>query len=130
MATPYEKLAESLEVLHKLQNANGAAAIRARDLTRTHRERLLKNGFLREVMKGWYVPGRPDDGKGESTAWYASFRRFASACLEHRFQKNWSLSPEQVPCVFLQIRRSVVFRPSCFRHAISTTRLVRPAKYR
>jgi hypothetical protein len=39
MATPSEKLAESLEVLHKLQNANGAAAIRARDLTRTHRER-------------------------------------------------------------------------------------------
>ena len=73
MATPSEKLAESLEVLHKLQNANGAAAIRARDLTRTHRERLLKNGFLQEVMKGWYIPSRPDDGKGESTAWYASF---------------------------------------------------------
>src|SRR5260370_1430896 len=60
MATPSEKLAESLEVLHKLQNANGAAAIRARDLTRTHRERLLKNGFLQEVMKGWYIPSRSD----------------------------------------------------------------------
>src|SRR5215467_12333094 len=95
MATPSEKLAESLEVLHKLQNTNGAAAIRARDLTRTHRERLLKNGFLPEVMKGWYIPSRPDDGKGESTAWYASFWRFAAAYLEHRFHKNWSLSPEQ-----------------------------------
>src|SRR5215472_3565552 len=95
MATPPEKLAASLEVLHKLQNANGAAAIRARDLTRTHRERLLKNGFLQEVMKGWYIPSRPDDGKGESTTWYASFWRFAAAYLEHRFQKNWSLSPEQ-----------------------------------
>ena len=91
MATPSEKLAESLEVLHKLQNADGAAAIRARDLTRTHRERLLKNGFLQEVMKGWYIPSRPDDGKGESTAWYASFWRFAAAYLEHRFHKNWSL---------------------------------------
>ena len=95
MATPSEKLAESLEVLHKLQNANGAAAIRARDLTRTHRERLFKNGFLQEVMKGWYIPSRPDDGMGESTAWYASFWRFAAAYLEHRFHKNWSLSPEQ-----------------------------------
>jgi hypothetical protein len=28
MATPSEKLAESLEVLHKLQNTNGAATIR------------------------------------------------------------------------------------------------------
>jgi hypothetical protein len=47
MATPSEKLAESLEVLHNLQNAGGGAAIRARDLTRTHRERLLKNGWRR-----------------------------------------------------------------------------------
>ena len=95
MATPSEKLAESLEALNKLQNAHGAAAVRARDLTRTHRERLLKNSFLQEVMKGWYIPSRPDDGEGESTAWYASFWRFAAAYLEHRFRKNWSLSPEQ-----------------------------------
>ncbi len=32
MATPSEKLAQSLEILHALQNANGEAAIRARDI--------------------------------------------------------------------------------------------------
>ena len=96
MATPSEKLAESLETLHKLQNANGAAAIRARDLTRTHRERLLKNGFLQEVMKGWYIPSRPDDGKGQSTAWYASFWRFAAAGdLDKRVLRS-PLVPAQV----------------------------------
>ena len=95
MATPSEKLAESLELLHKPQNANGAAAIRAMDIPRTHRERLRTNGFLREVMKGWYVPSRPDEKEGDSTAWYASFWRFAAAYLETRFRKNWSLSPEQ-----------------------------------
>src|SRR5215469_16405546 len=95
MPTPSEKLAESLEVLHKLQAPGGAAAIRARDLTRTHRERLVENGFLREVIKGWYIPSRPDETKGESTAWYASFWRFAAVYLETRFGKNWSLSPEQ-----------------------------------
>jgi fido (protein-threonine AMPylation protein) len=95
MATSSEKLAESLEILHKLQNTSGAAAIRARDLTRTHRERLLKTGFLQEVIKGWYIPSRPNEIKGESTAWYASFWRFAAAYLETRFRKNWSLSPEQ-----------------------------------
>src|SRR6516164_4248173 len=95
MATPSEKLAESLEVLHKLQNANGAAAIRARDLTRTHRERLLKNGFLQEVMKGWYVPSRPDQPTGESTAWFASFWSFCADYLRARFDDNWCLSPEQ-----------------------------------
>src|SRR5215470_4644541 len=95
MTTPSEKLAESLELLHKLQNANSAAAIRAKDMPRTHRERLKANGFLREVMKGWYVPSRPDEKEGDSTAWYASFWRFAAVYLETRFRKSWSLSPEQ-----------------------------------
>lgn len=95
MATPYEKLAKSLEILHSLQSPNGAAAIRARNLTRTHRERLLKNGFIEEVIKGWYIPSRPDEVRGESTGWYTSFWRFAAVYLETRFRKNWSLSPEQ-----------------------------------
>jgi len=95
MASPSEKLAQSLEVLHKLQDASGAGAIRAKDMTRTHRERLLANGFLQEVIKGWYIPSRPDEVKGESTAWYASFWRFCAVYLEARFRKNWCLSPEQ-----------------------------------
>ncbi|MGA8556484.1 MAG: Fic family protein, partial [Candidatus Acidiferrales bacterium] len=95
MATPSEKLAQSLELLHKLQTADGVAAIRARDLPRTHRERLLGSGFLQEVIKGWYIPSRPDDVKGESTTWYASFWRFCAAYLEERFDAEWCLSPEQ-----------------------------------
>ena len=95
MATPPQKLAQSLEALRKLQSADGAAAIRARKLTRTHRERLRKNGFLQEVIKGWYIPSRPDEVKGESTAWYASFWRFCAAYLEERFGKEWCLAPEQ-----------------------------------
>jgi len=94
MPAPSEKLAQSLEILRKLQSSNGAAAIRSRDLTRTHRERLLANGFLQEVMKGWYIPSRPDEAKGESTAWYAAFWRFSAAYLEERFGRNWRLSPE------------------------------------
>lgn len=95
MAAPREKLAQSLKILGKLQTAKGAAAIRARDLSRTHRERLLANGFLQEVIKGWYIPSQPDDVKGESTAWYASFWRFCAVYLEERFGKDWCLSPEQ-----------------------------------
>lgn len=51
MATPSEKLADALEALHELQT-NGSVAIRSADLSRTHRERLVKNGFLEEVIKG------------------------------------------------------------------------------
>ncbi|HBR93209.1 MAG TPA: cell filamentation protein Fic [Opitutae bacterium] len=94
MATPHEKLAESLEVLHVLQ-AEGRIAIRSQDLSRTHRERLLRSGFLEEVIKGWYVPSRPDETKGESTAWYASFWQFCAAYLESLKGSDWSLSPEQ-----------------------------------
>src|SRR6202049_179529 len=95
MAIPPEKLAQSLEILRKLQTAEGAGAIRAKDLSRTHRERLLANGFLQEVIKGWYIPSRPDEVKGESTAWYASFWRFCAVYLGARFGKEWCLSPEQ-----------------------------------
>ena len=94
MATPSEKLAESLKVLRAIQQG-GTAAIRSGDLSRTHRERLLKNGFLEEVMKGWYVPARPDEQAGESTAWYATFWGFCAAYLGDRFEQNWCLSPEQ-----------------------------------
>ena len=94
MATPADKLASSLEALQKLQE-QGAVAIRSSQLTRTNRERLTKNGFLQEVMKGWYISSRPDEAAGESTAWYASFWEFCAAYLEERFGDNWSLSPEQ-----------------------------------
>lgn len=98
MATPQEKLAESLEVLHGLQE-RGTVAIRTGDLTRTHLERLLANGFLQKVMKGWYIPTRPDRPAGESTAWYASFWDFCSVYLHERFDDDWCLSPEQSLCL-------------------------------
>jgi hypothetical protein len=94
MATPQEKLAESLATLKKLQD-RGTIAIRAADLSRGHRERLLRNGFLQEVIKGWYIAARPDDAAGENTAWYASFWGFCAAYLRERFGSEWCLSPEQ-----------------------------------
>lgn len=94
MATPQEKLAESLEALKALQD-DGAVAIRSDSLSRTHRERLLKNGFLQEVMKGWYIPSSPNDREGDTTPWYAAFWEFSAAYLNERFTKAWCLSPDQ-----------------------------------
>ncbi|MBS3800030.1 MAG: Fic family protein [Thioalkalivibrio sp.] len=94
MASPSEKLAESLEVLKALQK-EGIVAIRSADLSRVHRERLLNGRFLQEVMKGWYIPARPDEPAGESTTWYACFWDFCAAYLRGRFGDAWSLSPEQ-----------------------------------
>ena len=94
MATPQEKLAESLGVLRTLQG-QGRVAIRSRDLSRTHRERLVKNGFLQEVMKGWYIPADSRGEAGDSTPWYAAFWDFSAAYLKERFGTDWCLAPEQ-----------------------------------
>jgi hypothetical protein len=56
---------------------------------------LLAQGFLQPVLKGWFIPSRPDEVKGESTAWYASFWQFCAIYLRERFGTQWSLSPEQ-----------------------------------
>lgn len=94
MSVQAEKLASSLALLKELQDT-GATAIKATDLTRVHRERLLNNGYLQEVMKGWYIPARPDDEAAGSTHWYASFWGFCADYLGARFDNNWCLSPEQ-----------------------------------
>jgi Fic/DOC family len=91
---PSEKLAEALTALKRLQEAR-VVAIRSSALSRAHRERLLRNGFLQKVIKGWCIPVRPDDGPGDSTAWYASFWAFCGAYLTERFEDRWCLSPEQ-----------------------------------
>ena len=49
MPSAAEKLASSLEDLKTLQSG-GSIAPRSKDISRTHRERLLK-----AVMKGWYI---------------------------------------------------------------------------
>ena len=91
---PSEKLAQSLEILRNLQK-QGIYAIQSKNISRTHRERLVANAFLEEVVKGWYVPIKPDEQKGESTAWYASFWNFCASYLNERFGDEWCLSPEQ-----------------------------------
>jgi len=122
MASPHEKLAESLKALRALQD-HGVVAVRSGDLTRTHQERLVKNGFLQEVMKGWYIPARPDEAMGASTAWYASFWGFCAAYLQERFGTNWSLSPEQSLLLHagnMTVPRQLLVRSPKARNKITT----------
>jgi hypothetical protein len=78
---PHEKLAGSLTALHVLQRG-GRRVIRSADLSRGNRERLLANGFLQEVMKGWLISTSPGARVGDSTPWYASFLEVrGAACL-------------------------------------------------
>ena len=94
MATPNEKLATSLEALSKLQTDVGKV-LKSNELSRTHRERLQKAGFLKDVISGWLVVTRPDDRPGDSTYWYASFWEFCLRYCTDKFNDDWCLSPEQ-----------------------------------
>ena len=96
MAAPNEKLAASLERLRAIQES-GQRVVRSSALSRTHRERLSKAGYLQEVIKGWYLPARPDLSIGSiegSTAWFAGMRDFVAGYCDARFGDSWHLSPE------------------------------------
>ena len=75
MAIPSEKLAQSLDVLRQLQESNNSPVIRSSEISRTHYERLVKNGFLMKVVGGWYIQSDPADVSGDTTAWYISYGR-------------------------------------------------------
>ena len=89
-----QKLADSLEQLKQLQEFD-IIAIQSNQLSRVHRERLLKHKFIREVIRGWYIPTMPDEKPGDSTSWYTSFWNFCRAYLSERFDHDWCLTPEQ-----------------------------------
>ena len=56
MATMAEKMVASLEELRKLQEKDRCVVLQGTaEIGRTHLTRLLDNGWLQEVMKGWYI---------------------------------------------------------------------------
>lgn len=95
MALAKDKLAESLEELRNLQKKNKSVVFRAGELSRIHRERLQKEGYVQEVMQGWYISDSPDRQPGESTVWYVSYWDFCAQYLKERFSNKWTVSPEQ-----------------------------------
>ena len=79
MATVQQLLADSLEQLRLLQEEAPHLVIKGTErLSRTHLRRLLDNGWLQEVMKGWYIPSRPGS-EGDTTVWYTSYWHFINA---------------------------------------------------
>jgi Fic/DOC family len=107
MATPNEKLAASLAQLQELQK-DGTKVFRAREIGRVHRARLLRQGFLREVMKGWLISASPGFEPGDSTPWFASFWEFCARYARARFGERWHLSPEQ--SILLHAENTVIPR--------------------
>ncbi len=93
MAGPQERLAASLEVLRKAQDG-GQRVFQTSEFTRVHRERLIKAGYLMEIMRGWVVSSSPTVQAGDTTPFFAAFWEFCAAYGNHRFGDDWVLSPE------------------------------------
>src|SRR5687768_4778402 len=87
MATPAEKIAASVEVLQQLQQ-DGRRILKSGELSRVHRERLLKHGVLQPVIKGWLMAA--GSATGPAPLW-----EFCAAYCSDRFGTDWHLSPEQ-----------------------------------
>lgn len=94
MPTPRERLATALVALKALQE-QGLRAIPGTEFSRSDREALQRGGFLKEVVRGWYVPSRPDEAAGDTTAWYAGLREFVAGYAGRRFGDRWHMNPEQ-----------------------------------
>ena len=105
MATPNQKLAASLTILRTLQRG-GQRVFQSQEFSRIHRERLMENGFVQEVIKGWLISSSPDARDGDSTPWYASFWEFCARYCNQRFGEDWYLSPEQ--SLLLHAEKTVV----------------------
>lgn len=94
MATLNEKLADALGKLRELGSNGTRRIFKSDEFTRTERERLVGAGFLQEVIRGWLMVTRPEDGPGSTAAWYTSFWQFCRVYLDDRFGADWMLSAE------------------------------------
>jgi len=103
--TPNEKLAASLAKLRALQTG-GRRVFQSKEFGRVHRERLVKSGFLREVMKGWLISTNPGANDEDTTPWHTSFWEFCARYCGKRFGTSWNLSPEQ--SLLLHAEKTVV----------------------
>lgn len=88
MATPAEKLAAALAALQALQQ-RGLVAIPTDELSNQNRILLTRQGFLKEVVRAWYISTRPDERPGDSTSWYANYWDFCTQYLESRYGDQW-----------------------------------------
>ena len=92
-------LAKALLALKSLQDEHAVAVVHGSEvLGAGHTRVLVENGFLEQVIKGWYIPSNPSHA-GTTVTWYASYWAFVAAYCTSRFGQDWCLTPEESICV-------------------------------
>lgn len=70
--------------------------VHSKNIKPQHRTLLIKNGYLKTIIKGWYLFDADLTAKkaGESALWYESIWAFIGQYLSYRFNDDYWLSPE------------------------------------
>jgi hypothetical protein len=91
--TPAQRqLAAAFRRLKTLQDG-GAVVFQSQDFAPKQTAPLEKAGFLRRVIKGWYIASRPSNAAGDTTPWFAAMLDFVAGYSNARFGERWHLSP-------------------------------------
>jgi hypothetical protein len=92
--TPAQRrLADALSALKDLQDG-GVHVLRPDQLSRPQLQARARTGFIRPIIRCWYMPASPSDEPGETTAWYASALEFVGRYCRSRFGDAWCVSPD------------------------------------
>ena len=95
MSSYNKNLATSLQVLKRLQDDGHVVFHGTDELSRTHLERLIGAGFLKEVLRGWYIIDNPANADNTTITWFSNYWKFISIYERYSNGENWCLSPEQ-----------------------------------
>jgi len=82
-AAANRKLASALKTRKRLRGKQDGV-VESADLADAQRKLLVDQGFLRPVVKGWYVCANPADAPGDTTVWYATLWAFLAGYLRKR----------------------------------------------
>lgn len=89
------ELAIALRALKNQQESGVGSVFRGNGiLGASNTKILLQNGFLEQVLKGWYIASSPAHA-GTTVSWFASYWPFVAAYCNSRFGEDWCLTPEE-----------------------------------
>ena len=88
-----EKLIKALEQIQGRKTEH-PSIVQSNDLERTDRVMLVKAGWLRPIIRGWYLLVRSDAPTKDRTVWYAHFWEFLSVYLKKHYKNEYCLSAE------------------------------------
>lgn len=91
---PSETNSQVANALKRVHSVAPHAVVQSKAISRLDREILKDKGWLREIIKGWYLLTTPDAKPGDTVLWHSNYWSFIAAYLGSRFGNRYCLSAE------------------------------------